>query len=232
MKVIEQGALDILDYLEVINLDDEPGGIINEAELSIKDSFGKIEHYRIYAVYFREGILIVHFPEGEQKNDLLHFLSNRDQVIQSLLSKHLPVLTPLAVLVADIQNSAKICSELPPDEYFALINEVWAATGKILSRYAGTHGKHVGDGVVYYFFPKNESNYLFNAVICSVHLRAAMREISAKWQLKKNWTRELQLNIGLHEGQEWLGSFQCANHIEFVALGNTINEAMRLSDLV
>jgi class 3 adenylate cyclase len=231
MKVIEQGALDILDYLEVINLDDEPGGIINEAELSIKDSFGKIELYRIYAVYFREGILIVHFPEGEQKNDLLHFLSNRDQVIQSLLSKHLPVLTPLAVLVADIQNSAKICSELPPDEYFALINEVWAATGKILSRYAGTHGKHVGDGVVYYFFPKNESNYLFNAVICSVHLRAAMREISAKWQLKKNWTRELQLNIGLHEGQEWLGSFQCANHIEFVALGNRINEAMRLSDL-
>jgi class 3 adenylate cyclase len=102
--------------------------------------------------------------------------------------------------------------------------------GKILSKYAGTHGKHMGDGVVYYFFPKKESNYLFNAVICSVELRSAMREISAQWQLKKNWTRELQLNIGLHEGQEWLGSFQSANHVEFVVLGNTINEARGLSE--
>ena len=49
--------------------------------------------------------------------------------------------------------------------------------------------------------------------------------------VKENWTRELQLNIGLHEGQEWLGGFQSANHIEFVALGNTINEATRSIDL-
>jgi len=57
-----------------------------------------------------------------------------------------------------------------------------------------------------------------------------MRKISAEWQLKKNWFTELQLNIGLHEGQEWLGSFQSANHIEFAVLGNTINQASRLSD--
>jgi class 3 adenylate cyclase len=231
MKIIEQGAIDLLDYLDVINSDQvDQEGVISEAQFSAKNSLGEITRYRIFAVYFREGVLIVHFPEAEERNDLLNFLSHRDRVIQSLLSQRLPVLTSLAVLVADLQNSVNICSELPPDEYFALINQIWAAMGKILSKYAGTHGKHMGDGVVYYFFPKNESNYLFNAVICSVELRSAMREISAQWQLKKNWTRELQLNIGLHEGQEWLGGFQSANHIEFVALGNTINEATRLSD--
>jgi len=57
-----------------------------------------------------------------------------------------------------------------------------------------------------------------------------MRKINAEWQYKKNWFTELQLNIGLHEGQEWLGSFQSANHIEFAVLGNTINQASRLSD--
>jgi class 3 adenylate cyclase len=157
-------------------------------------------------------------------------LARRDQVIQSLLSKRLPVMTPLAVLVADLQNSVRICSELPPDEYFALINQIWATMGPILRKYTGTHGKHVGDGVVYYFFPQAESNYLFNAVACADELRQAMRKISAEWQLKKNWFTELQLNIGLHEGQEWLGSFQSANHIEFAVLGNTINQASRLSD--
>ena len=203
---------------------------VNEMEFFQTGAHGEVVCARVYAVYFREGILVVHAPAEERGDDLLNFLARRDQVIQSLLSKRLPVMTPLAVLVADLQNSVRICSELPPDEYFALINQIWATMGPILRKYTGTHGKHVGDGVVYYFFPQAESNYLFNAVACADELRQAMRKISAEWQLKKNWFTELQLNIGLHEGQEWLGSFQSANHIEFAVLGNTINQASRLSD--
>lgn len=185
---------------------------------------------RVYAVYFREGILIVHAPDQEQRDDLLDFLSRRDQVIQNLLSKRLPVMTPLAVIVADLQHSVRICSELPPDEYFALINQIWSAMSPILRKYSGTYGKHVGDGVVYYFFPQPESNYLFNALTCAAELRTMMQKISAEWQIRKRWFTELQLNIGIHEGQEWLGTFQSANHIEFAVLGNTINQAARLSD--
>ena len=221
-------CMPILDSLAFGEVDKEQP--VNEVEFFQKDAQGKFVCYRVYAVYFREGILVVHSPGEERGDDLLNFLARRDQVIQSLLSKRLPVMTPLAVLVADLQNSVRICSELPPDEYFALINQIWATMGPILRKYTGTHGKHVGDGVVYYFFPQAESNYLFNAVACADELRLAMRKISAEWQLKKNWFTELQLNIGLHEGQEWLGSFQSANHIEFAVLGNTINQASRLSD--
>jgi class 3 adenylate cyclase len=210
--------------------DDSKEQTVNALEFFQRGPRGQIIGYRVYAVYFREGILVVHAPGEERGDDLLNFLARRDQVIQSLLSKRLPVMTPLAVLVADLQNSVRICSELPPDEYFALINQIWATMGPILRKYTGTHGKHVGDGVVYYFFPQAESNYLFNAVACADELRLAMRKISAEWQLKKNWFTELELNIGLHEGQEWLGSFQSANHIEFAVLGNTINQASRLSD--
>ncbi|MBU3626753.1 hypothetical protein ICN48_10970 [Polynucleobacter sp. JS-Safj-400b-B2] len=203
---------------------------VNEVEFFHKDSQGRFVCYRVFAVYFREGILVVHSPGEEGGDDLLNFLSRRDQVIQSLLNKRLPVMTPLAVLVADLQNSNRICSELPPDEYFALINQIWGTMSPILRKYTGTHGKHSSDGMVYYFFPQVEGNYLFNAVACAEELRMAMRKISAEWQLKKNWFTELQLNIGLHEGQEWLGSFQSTNHIEFAVLGNTINQATRISE--
>ena len=221
-------SLPLLD--EIIFAEDSHDQTVNELEFFQKNASGQYDCYRVYAVYFREGILVVHAPAVERGDDLLNFLSRRDQVIQSLLNKRLPVMTPLAVLVADLQNSVRICSELPPDEYFALINQIWATMGPILRKYTGTHGKHVGDGVVYYFFPQAESNYLFNAVACADELRLAMRKISSEWQLKKNWFTELVLNIGLHEGQEWLGSFQSANHIEFAVLGNTINQASRLSD--
>lgn len=230
-KVVVESDPDLMPLLDSIVFD---GGdqeqAVNEVEFFQKNSRGEFICYRVYAVYFREGILVVHSPAAERGDELINFLGRRDQVIHSLLSKRLPVMTPLAVLVADLQNSVRICSELPPDEYFALINQIWATMGPILRKYTGTHGKHVGDGVVYYFFPQAESNYLFNAVACADELRQAIRKISSEWQLKKNWFTELQLNIGLHEGQEWLGSFQSANHIEFAVLGNTINQASRLSD--
>lgn len=230
-QLVAKSDPDLMELLDGLSCgEDAQEQPVNEVEFFQRDARGQIVCYRVYAVYFREGILVVHAPAEERGDDLLNFLARRDQVIHSLLSKRLPVMTPLAVLVADLQNSVRICSELPPDEYFALINQIWATMGPILRKYTGTHGKHVGDGVVYYFFPQAESNYLFNAVACADELRQAMRKISAEWQLKKNWFTELQLNIGLHEGQEWLGSFQSANHIEFAVLGNTINQASRLSD--
>ena len=232
LKKIVMGAdpelLPLLDDLSSVRPTKEQ--TITETEIVRHNRAGEAIPYRVFAVYFREGILVVHEPDTERADDLLHFLGRRDQVIHSLLSKRLPVMTPLAVLVADLQNSVRICSELPPDEYFELINQIWSTMGPILRKYTGTHGKHVGDGVVYYFFPQPEGNYLFNSIACAHELRLAMRKISADWQLRKNWFTELQLNIGLHEGQEWLGTFQSANHVEFAVLGNTINQAARLSD--
>lgn len=38
------------------------------------------------------------------------------------------------------------------------------------------------------------------------------------------------MNTAVHEGQEWLGTFQTSTSIEFAVLGNTINQAARVSD--
>ena len=158
-------------------------------------------------------------------------LGRRDIVIRTLLSKRLPVVTDLAVIVADLQESVKICSELPPDEYFELVNKIWSTAGDIFRKYYGTYGKHVGDGMVYYFFPQPDSNYVMNAVVCAQELKTAMSKLSKEWQLRKNWINELYLNTGLNEGQEWLGTFQTATSVEFVVLGETINHTARLSDM-
>lgn len=191
---------------------------------------GRSRPHRLVATYFREGIFVVCTPEEEPTGSLAEFLSRRDLVIRSLLKKRLPVVTPLAVLVADLQGSTRICSELPPEEYFELINEIWTSMEPIFRKYFATHGKHVGDGMVYYFFPQPDSHYVYNAVCCAEELKEEMRKISAAWQLRKGWFNELFLNIGLHEGTEWLGTFQTATSIEFAVLGDSINQAARLSD--
>lgn len=187
--------------------------------------------YSAYATYFREGILVVLAPQDEDSDELRNLLSRRSSVIRALLTNRLPVLTDMAVLVADLQESVKICSELPPDEYFELINKIWATAGDIFRRFYGTYGKHVGDGMVYYFFPQPDSHYIYNAAVCAMELKTAMMRLSKEWQLRKNWVNELYLNTALNEGQEWLGTFNTATSIEFVVLGDTINHAARLSDM-
>lgn len=203
---------------------------ISEWPLSLMTVDGKEERYRVYASRFREGILVIFASEAIGHSGLLGMLERRDDVIRNLLKKRLPVLTDVAVMVADLQSSVRICSELPPEEYFELINQIWATMEPIFRRYYGTHGKHVGDGIVYYFFPQPDSNYVYNALCCANQVREAMRKISKEWQLRKNWLNDLYLNTGLNEGQEWLGVFHIETKVEFTVLGDTINHAARLSD--
>jgi adenylate cyclase len=207
-----------------------PNGTLVTLPLTLCLENGKLVNYNVYASYYREGILFIHLPSYAESDSLLGLLERRDEVIRNLLKKHLPVLTDVAVLVADLQSSVRICTELPPEEYFELINQIWASMEPIFRKYYGTHGKHVGDGMVYYFFPQPDCNYIFNALMCAQEMKATMRKISKEWQLHKNWMNELYLNTGLNEGHEWLGIFHIETKVEFTVLGDTINHAARLSD--
>ncbi len=187
--------------------------------------------YNVYTTIFREGFFFAYVPAANTNNDgLLKLLARRDVVIRDLLKRRQPYLTPLGVLVADLQDSFKICSELPPEEYFELINDIWGAMAPKLRRFYATQGKHSGDGMVYYFFPQPDCNYVLNAIRCAHEMRETIRGVSRTWQKKKNWMNELELNIGIDEGQEWFGTYQTPTHLEFTVLGDTVNIASRLSD--
>lgn len=194
------------------------------------DGSNRERFHTAFASFFREGIFIILVPEAKPADEMLSLLARRDEVIRSLLRKRLPVLTDLAVLVADLQGSVKICSELPPEEYFELINEIWRTLAPTFRRYKGTYGKHVGDGMVYYFLPQPDSHYLANALDCAMEMRQEIQRLSKAWQIRKQWFNELYLNTGINEGQEWLGTYQTPTSVEFVVLGDTINQAARISD--
>ena len=185
---------------------------------------------QIFASFFREGIFIVYLPAANGKDSLLTVLARRDLVIRDLLRKRRPYLTHMSVLIADLQSSYKICAELLPEEYFELINSIWNAMESLLRKYYATGGKHVGDGVVYYFFPQPEENYVLNTLRCAQEMKNTMLKINREWRNRKSWSNELLLNIGIDQGEEWFGTYQTATQLEFTVLGETVNRAGRLSD--
>ena len=101
-----------------------PQQAISQARVSAPDAQAGCKPHTVYATQFREGILFAFVPGEPASDDLLALLARRDEVIRELIRKRLPVLTHVAVLVADLQDSVKICAELPPDEYFERNNFV------------------------------------------------------------------------------------------------------------
>lgn len=187
-------------------------------------------YFEIFVLFFREGIFFSYHRAVESADTLLHVLSRRDVVIRDLLKRRQPYLTDVAVLVADLQDSTKICAELPPEQYFQLINDLWQAMEKKQRKYYATHGKHVGDGVLCYFLPQPDTNYALNALECAWDMRETMASLNREWERKKNWLNRLVLNIGIHVGQEWFGTLQTPTHFEFTVLGDSVNTSARLSD--
>lgn len=219
----------LLHTFEEVSVSSPESGVVT-AVINLAPPTEEPRWHRVYASFFREGVFFTYAPLQEDQESILTLLARRDLVIRDILRRRQPYLTPMAVLVADLQSSCKICAELPPEEYFHLINEIWSAMEPLLRRYYATHGKHVGDGMLYYFLPQPDSNFVFNAVRCATEMREKMREISARWNSRKNWINDLKLNFGIDEGKEWFGTYQTPTHIEFTALGDTINRAARLSD--
>ncbi len=216
-------------------------GLYGHAEASSQDAVrdvfleapaihGQKQPYHVYYTVFREGILFVYGEVARILKGVAELLSSRDQVVRELLKQRMPTLTSFCVLVADLQDSSRICAELAPEEYFDLINEIWKTMESSFRSYYGTYGKHVGDGMVYYFLRDRDSNYMMNALACSVEVREKMSRLSYEWKLRKGWYNDLCLNIGINEGQEFFGTIPTAPSVEFTALGDSVNYAARLSD--
>jgi adenylate cyclase len=214
---------DEVEVLPQINYRDE--------RFSFKQS--PFEGYHRVAAMFREGILIIWIPSAVNLAPVLDLLTGRRNIITDLLINKLPALRAMAVLVADLQNSVKISSDLPPEEYFDLITAMWARLEKPFRDFGCYSGKHVGDGVVQFFLakPGDTFGHSVNALLCANAIRSCMMDINREWKRKKQWLNELVLNVGLHEGREWIGYIPSASTPEFTALGDTVNVAARVSGI-
>jgi len=192
---------------------------------------GKTTIYNVYHIVFREGILFIHAQVDEFLQNILELLSHRGKIITELMKQRMPSLVSFCVLVADLQDSSRICAELPPEEYFDLIRDIWKCMNQIFKKYYGTYGKHVGDGMVYYFLKDKDDSYIVNSIYCAIELREKIKELNMEWKIRKGWFNDLYLNVGINEGQEFFGTISSATNIEFTALGDSVNYAGRLSDL-
>ena len=142
-----------------------------------------------------------------------------------------PKLHSFAVLVANLQSSMKICSQLPPEEYVLLNHQIWRLMENSLKRHSGLLGNYIPGRAVFYFLNDANGHYLMNSILCAVALKKEMKGLSNHWTSKKGWSEELCWNVGMDENEEYFGKITDLFGSGWMSFGASVECATRLSEL-
>ena len=124
------------------------------------------------------------------------------------------------VLFTDIRRSTELIREMPPREYFQLLNDLLSAQAKLIKQYEGFVIKYTGDGVMA-IFKGMGSSYL--AMRCALALA------------KTGYNIKLSYGVGVAEGLVLAGligdSKNEAQRLQYDVIGATVHLATRLCGL-
>lgn len=183
----------------------------------------------LFAVRLQEGVLFLHAPGQTGYADVPALLAQQDRA-RAGASRRRPAQAQVAILATDLQQADRLWSELPAEEYFELVNQIWSVVDGIFRAHRGVHGKHPGDGMVGYFLAQPGASHLWDAIEAACQLREAMRGLSREWQLRKGWATELHMNTGIDEGQEWIGTLRPGGDTGVSVLGDAADHALHISN--
>jgi class 3 adenylate cyclase/DNA-binding transcriptional MerR regulator len=138
-----------------------------------------------------------------------------------------PAITPVAILFSTLEDAPTLWVRLSALEYFELVNEVWAELDRIFRDHGGLLGRHPDEGLVSYFLPRRDRSHVWDALTAAQEARLTMRLLSRRWQQRKGWDVELNMNTGIDEGQDWLGTVGAAGDVR--VLGEAAYRAEQLS---
>ncbi len=196
------------------------GDLSARANLRSKDEFGMV------------GEAINSMAEGLQERRTL--LSSIERyvpykVVESILhSPESPTLKgerrKLTVLVSDLRGFCKIAEGRQPEEVVTFLNRCCEVMSEVIERHGGTLDKFVGDGMMATFGSPNDDPYQEErAVRAALDLQEKISELSEKCE-KENWPA-INVGIGVHSGYAVVGSMGSSRHLEYTAIGETVNTA-------
>jgi class 3 adenylate cyclase len=205
---------------------------ITQQQVVFRPFSGSAVGQTLFSCDFREGTLLLYSPASMQLEQILDLLMGRERLIKALLSRRIPSRTPLCVLVARLDSALHLRTALPPHEYFDLLNQVILASYQCFKDHAGTPGRSFEETVVCFFLPSPESpqGYFHQALQCARAMQKMISAVDRRWQRQKNWGNQLRLNMGIHCGEEWLGTIPSSLAFEFTVMGETLVEAIKLSE--
>lgn len=234
-KIIEQQSDRPYDVLEAILADALPafGDNLFSGRLRQVLATGALISFWVVGADFAEGRLLLfdQTPDDPIRTDMAKS-GDFDQRLESVRQSSRPAKQPFYVLAARLNKADALRTEMLAEEYSRLLNRVWKAAIDIIEQSGGMVNHPGSSALIGYFLPLNEGDTTPQQLIqCALELKAQMVELGREWKVRKGWLNNIELNIGLHYGDEYLGAIQSATGELLMTFGDTLQVASCLAQL-
>ncbi len=132
------------------------------------------------------------------------------------------------ILFADIRDSTGRAEQLDPQRLSVFISSFRRRVMRATEMNGGIVDKFIGDGALVLFGVLDENeNGARQAVQCARDLLAYID----RWNEKRQFSPPVQVGIGIHTGEVYVGVVGDERRLEFTVLGDSVNIAARLEQL-
>ena len=133
----------------------------------------------------------------------------------------------LSVVMCDLRGFTAYARSQDSDRVVTLLEAFYQAVGTAASKYSGTIKDHAGDGVLILVgAPIAHDDHAMQALLLADELIQTVRRVLQEHGV----AQQLGLGVGVATGQITVGTIRGAGQLEYVAVGNAVNLAARLSD--
>ena len=173
------------------------------------------------------------YPSAEEKNRLALL----QQTAPSHLKEKIRISSaqvegerkPVTILFTDIVGSTALAEKLDPEEWKEIVSGAHQRVSQVVYRYEGTIAQLLGDGVLAFFgAPITHEDDPIRAVHAALDIQQAIGDYA---YTLKGYIDNFQLRVGLNTGTVVVGSVGSDLHMEYLAIGDTVNLAARLQSV-
>jgi adenylate cyclase len=158
-------------------------------------------------------------------------------VVESIVNRHRSTdaerheTRTVSVLFADIVGFTARCERMEPTEVAGFLAEFFSLASESVFEYGGTLDKFIGDAVMAFFgAPLEQPDHAERAVRAALALRNRMIDWNA--ERARAGLDRVDVRIAINSGIVVVGDIGSASRVDYTVLGNTVNVAARLEELV
>lgn len=133
----------------------------------------------------------------------------------------------IAVLFVDVRGFTTMSERLTPEKVVFILNKYLTMASDCVERNKGTLDKFVGDAMMAFWgAPLAQEDAVYNAVKTAKEIVEGAARVSD--ELKAEIGEELRVGVGVNFGPAVVGNMGAEKHMDYTAIGDTVNTAARL----
>ncbi len=136
----------------------------------------------------------------------------------------------ISVLFSDIRDFTTIAEKIPPETLMLHLADYLNAVSAIIHHYQGNIDKFIGDAVMAFWgAPLDDAQHVQHSCMTALSCAHQINKMNEQW--KKQGKPVFYTRFGLNTGVAVVGNMGSSDRLNYTAVGDVVNLALRLEDI-